>query len=307
MAGIDVTSKTTKYRKALSRFGAQASEFLRPALENRWSRYGLYILAIYVFVGLFGAYFPLAPPFENLQTPAGDYAQLQSPSLRFPLGTTYVGYSVLSRTIHAFQTSLMVGLLSAVLVVGVGVNIGLVAGYFGGRVEDVLMGLTDLMFGLPFYPFAIVLITILGSSMVNIALVIALIFWREIARVTRSETLSLKERTYIKSARAVGTSDLKIMYVHILPNLIPLILIYFVFGITWGILLEASLSFIGLGDPNAISWGVMLHNAFSQGVLTRAWWWVIPPAFSLWLFIWSLYVVARSLEDNVDAHVEGGA
>lgn len=296
-----------RHRDAVRKLGGQFLEFLEPALERRWSRWGLYIIAFYILIGLIGPYLPLEPAFSNVQAADGSYVKLSPPTMEHPLGTTALAYSVLTRTVVSFRTSLFVGLLSALLVVGIGVNVGLIAGYYGGRVESALMALTDLMFGLPFYPFAIILVTILGSSMTNIALVIALVFWREIARVTRSEALSLKERTYVKSARAVGSSDLKIMYAHILPNLIPLILIYFVFGITWGILLEASLSFIGLGDADTVSWGLMLHNAFSQGVLTRAWWWVIPPALALWLFIWSLYVVARALEDNIDRHVEGGA
>ena len=296
-----------RQRKALRRFGGRVHEFMEPAMARRWSRWGVYVIATYVIIGIVGPYLPLEPAFTSLQTPDGGYAKLQPPSLAHPFGTTSLAYSVFTRTILSFRTSLLVGLLSAALVVGIGVNVGLLAGYYGGRVETVLMGITDLMFGLPFYPFAIIIVTIMGTSMTNIALVIALVFWREIARVTRSETLTLKERTYVKSARAAGSSDLKIMYSHVLPNLIPLILIYFVFGITWGILLEASLSFIGLGDADAVSWGLMLHNAFSQGVLTKAWWWVLPPALALWLFIWSLYVVARALEDNIDRHIEGGA
>lgn len=303
----ETSFQLTRYRNAAGQFAGYVRDFLQPALEGRGSRWALYVIAFYIVMGVFGPYLPLPDPFTSLQAADGSYAQLQEPSLAYPLGTTALGYSVLSRTVHAFRTSLLVGLLSAVMVVGIGVNVGLFAGYYKGRTETVLMGITDLMYGLPFYPFAIVLIAILGSSMVNIAIVIALVFWRTIARVTRSETLSLRERTYVKSARAAGTSDLRIMYSHILPNLIPLILIYFVFGITWGILLEASLSFIGLGDANTVSWGLMLHSVFNEGMLTSAWWWVIPPAFSLWLFIWSLYVVARSLEDNVDSNVEGGA
>lgn len=304
---MSLSTSFQRERLALRRVGDRVYEFLRPALSRRWSRIGLYVIGLYILIGVVGPHLPLEGPFTSLQTPDGGYAKLQPPSAAHPLGTTSLAYSVLTRTVVAFRTSLLVGLLSAVLVVGIGVNVGLVAGYYGGRVEAVLMALTDLMFGLPFYPFAIILVAILGASMTNIAIVIALVFWREIARVTRSETLSLKERTYVKGARAAGSSDVKIMYSHILPNLIPLILIYFVFGITWGILLEASLSFIGLGDADAISWGLMLHNAFSQGVLTSAWWWVLPPALALWLFIGSLYVVARALEDNVDRHIEGGA
>lgn len=295
------------YGQRIQRIGGQIYTFLKPALNQRWSRLGLYIITLYILVGIFGSYLPIPGPYTTMSMENGVPASMQQPSLQHPFGTTYFAYSVLSRTVMSARTSLLVGLLSATIVLFVGVNLGLMAGYYGGRVEAVLMGLTDVMFGLPFYPFAIVIITILGSSIVNIALVIALIFWRQIARITRSETLSLKERTFVKSSRAAGSSDLKIMYYHILPNLIPLILVYFVFGIVWGILLEASLSFIGLGDPNTISWGLMLHNAFSSGVLTNAWWWVLPPALSLWLFIWSLYVVARALEDNIEQHVDGGA
>lgn len=304
---MSVDTDIARQRRALRRFGGRVQEFMAPAVERRWSRWGIYVIGMYIVLGIVGPHLPIEPAFSSVQAPDGSYAKLEPPSLAYPLGTTSLAYSVLSRTILSFRTSLLVGLLSAFLVVGIGVNVGLVAGYYGGRVESALMGLTDLMFGLPFYPFAIIIVTILGTSMTNIALVIALVFWREIARVTRSETLTLKERTYVKSARAAGSSDLKIMYFHVLPNLIPLILIYFVFGITWGILLEASLSFIGLGDADAISWGLMLHNAFHQGALTRAWWWVIPPALALWLFIGSLYVVARALEDNVNRHIEGGA
>ncbi|ARS90202.1 ABC transporter permease [Natrarchaeobaculum aegyptiacum] len=293
-------TKLTNVRRSVSTFVA-------PVFQDRWGKIAFAVIAIYAVIGLVGPYLPIAPPLEPLMHPDGGYAQLDSPSWAFPLGTTYVGYSVLSQTIYAFRTSLFVGVLAAVLVLTVGVNIGLISGYYGGKVDSALMGLTDLAYGLPFYPFAIILVAIFGSSTLTIALVIALVFWRSIARITRSETLTLKEREFIKSSKAVGTSNLRIMYYHILPNLLPLILIYFVFAVTWGILLEASLSFIGLGDPNTVSWGLMLHEAFEAGELANAWWWVLPPSFCLWLFIWSLYVVARKLEDNATVSAKGGA
>jgi len=194
---------------------------MQPALDQRWSRWGLYVIALYLLVGIVGPYLPPSRPPRGTNCVGRCLRPDGAPSLEHPLGTTYFAYSVLSRTLLSAQTSLLVGLLSASMVLLVGVNIGLVAGYYGSRIEAALMGLTDVMFGLPFYPFAIVIVTILGSSMINIALVISLIFWREIARITRSETLSLKERTFVKSARAAGTSNLKIMYYHILPNLVP--------------------------------------------------------------------------------------
>lgn len=293
----------TAYRARLGRLSEQVSDFLKPVYSTRLRKVALLIIGVYLFIGILGPLLPLPDPFTSISSPSGEYARLESPSLAHPLGTTEYSYSVLSQTVHAFRTSLIVGFASAFLVILIGVNIGLVAGYYGGKVEAAFMGLTDVVYGLPFYPFAIVLIALFGTGILNIAIVIALVFWRDIARVTRSETLSLKERMFVKSSRAAGTPDSKIMYFHILPNLIPLIILYFVFGITWGILLEASLSFIGLGDPNMISWGLMIHHVFSAGLLTSAWWWTLPPAISLWLLICSLYIVARSLEDHVETNV----
>lgn len=298
---------TTHSIAAIRRSGKSVLQFLSPVLHDRWGRVALGILSIYVILGAIGPLLPVPSPHEPQQYPDGGYASMDRPSLLFPLGTTNYGYDVFSQTIFAFRTSLFVGLLAAVLVVTVGVNIGLVAGYYSGYVDNVLMGMTDLAYGLPFYPFAIILVAIFGPSDLSIAVVIALVFWRSIARITRSETLSLKERAFVKSSKAVGTSNIRIMYLHILPNLLPLILIYFVFAITWGILLEASLSFIGLGDPASVSWGLMLHEVFEAGELSRAWWWVLPPAICLWLFILSLYVVARKLEDNAEVMAKGGA
>lgn len=296
-----------KYVRTIDRTRRIVWDFFKPVTRDRWGKFALTVLLLYILMGIIGPHLPVADPFTTLQTPEGDYAQLSAPSSSYPLGTTYLGYSVLSQTVHSFRTSLFVGLLSAFLVVAIGVNIGLISGYYGGRIDTVLMSLTDLAYGLPFYPLAIILIAIFGSSMLSIAVVIALVFWRSVARITRSETLSLREREFVKSAKACGSSNLKIMYYHLLPNLLPLILIYFVFAITWGILLEASLSFIGLGDPDTVSWGLMLHQVFEAGELTSAWWWVVAPAVALWLFIWSLYIVARSLEDNATVSSKGGA
>jgi peptide/nickel transport system permease protein len=296
-----------KYYNSASRARRIAWDFFEPLFEDRWGRFAVGILGIYVLIGLVGPLLPIPGPFEYIQTSSGQAAQLESPSGQYPLGTTYFGYSVLSQMIYSFRTSLFVGGLSAILVVTIGVNIGLISGYYGGMVDTLLMGLTDMAYGLPFYPMAIILVAIFGSGLHIIAAVIALLFWRSVARVTRSETLSLREREFVKSAKASGSSDLKIMYYHLLPNLLPLILIYFVFAITWGILLEASLSFIGLGNPETVSWGLMLHEVFGSGELTRAWWWVVAPSVTLWLFIWSLYVVARTLEDSTTVSAKGGA
>lgn len=281
-------------------------EFCDPLWDSAIRKLAVFVMSSFIAIGLFGSYIPIPGPYETMRTGGGGYAILHEPGTAFWFGTTSSGYNVFAQTVHAFETSLKIGFLSAIVLVTVGLNVGLVAGYYGGRIETVLMGLTDLAYGLPFLPFAIVFVAVVGRGTLVLAAVIGLLLWRGVARVVRSETLSLRERDFIKSARASGSSDVKIMYSHILPNLLPIIIVYFVLGSIYGILIEASLSFVGLGDPSTISWGMMLYNAFQSGSFSTAWWWILPPSVCLWLFIWSLYTIGRALEDNLDKHQLGG-
>lgn len=290
----------------VARIASNVADFFRPLWDNTVRRVALIVLATFVGISVFEPLFPLPGPFETMRTSGGGYAILNQPNGQLLLGTTSSGYDVFAQTITSFQTSLKIGFLSAIVLVVIGLNVGLVAGYYGGWVETVLMGVNDLAYGLPFLPFAIVFVAVVGRGTLVLAAVIGLLLWRGVARVVRSETLSIREREFVKSARAAGSSDLKIIYFHILPNLLPIIVVYFVLGSLYGILIEASLSFIGLGDPSTISWGMMLFNAFNSGSFSTAWWWVIPPSFCLWVFIWSLYTVGRALEDNLDNHEVSG-
>jgi len=281
-------------------------DFCEPLWDNAMRKAAVLVMSAFIAVGLFGSHLPIPGPYETMRTSDGGYVLLQSPTDTFLLGTTESGYDVFAQVIHSFQTSLQIGILSAVVLITIGLNVGLIAGYYGGWVETVLMGIDDLAYGLPFLPFAIVFVAVIGQGTLVLVAVIGLLLWRGVARIVRSETLSLREREFIKSARAAGSSDFKIMYFHILPNLLPIIVVYFVLGAIYGILIEASLSFVGLGDPTTISWGMMLYNAFQSGAFSTAWWWVIPPSLCLWLFIWSLFTIGRALEDNLDKHELGG-
>lgn len=291
---------TTTYQARASAVREYLSDFAEPIFNHRISRVALYILIVYVVLALVGPSIPGIDPYEIQYAADGSVAELEAPSVQYPLGTTQTGYDIVDQLVMSFRTSLLVGIGTATFVLFIGVNLGLITGYYGGKIDSALMAVTDVVYGLPLLPFAIAYIAVMGQGLLNITLVLGIILWRTIARVIRSETLSVKEREYIKSARAIGTSDFKIMYFHILPNLLPLIAIYFVFGATWGVIIEASLSFIGLGDPNTISWGLMLHQVFTNAAFSSAWWWVLTPSIALWLFIWCLFVIARTLEENVD-------
>jgi peptide/nickel transport system permease protein len=304
MAKSDITE--TFGGRGIERTVENVVDFFRPLWGNAVRKTAVVVLGLFVGISVFEPLFPIPGPYETMRTGSGGYAILSPPNGTFLFGTTAESYDVFAQTITAFQTSLKIGFLSAVVLILIGLNVGLIAGYYGGWVETVLMGINDLAYGLPFLPFAIVFVAVVGRGTLVLAAVIGLLLWRGVARVVRSETLSIREREFVKGARAAGSNDLKIMYFHILPNLLPIVVVYFVLGSLYGILIEASLSFVGLGDPSTISWGIMLFSAFNSGSFSTAWWWVVPPSLCLWLFIWSLYTVGRALEDNLDNHEVSG-
>lgn len=261
---------------------------------------GLIILLFMFFIAMFGRQLSPYDPIEIQRLSDGDLALSHRPSKAFLFGTNNYGRDVLSQTMSGARVAVMVGFLGAIATVFVGSNVGLIAGYFGGRIDDVLMRLVDITYGIPFLPFAIILVGLLGPSIWNIILVIALLFWRTTARVIRAQVLSLKERPFIWSAKAAGANDAQIIYRHILPNVLPLILLYTALNVGGSVLTEASLSFLGFGDPTLPSWGTMLKEAFESGGVRHQWWWVIPPGVSISLFVVATYMVGRSYEVIAD-------
>jgi len=173
-------------------------------------------------------------------------------------------------------------------------------------VDDVLMRLTDIVFGIPFLPFAVVLVALLRPSIWNIVLTISCLLWRTTARVIRSQVLSLRERPFVRAARVAGASDLRIMYVHLLPNVMPMSLLYVAFGVAWAVLAEASLSFLGFGDPRMVSWGQMLYAAYISGSIRHAWWSVVPPGLCITLFTASVFLIGREYERVVNPRLDRG-
>ncbi len=267
------------------------------------SRGGVIGLALFLGFCVLSIAAPVLAPRDPMTTyflGPGRLAQLEPPSRAFWLGTTYYGRDVLSQLIIGSRVAIVVGLVSAFFITFIGTNIGLVAGYYGRRVDDVLMRLTDIAFGIPFLPFAVVLVALLKPSIWNIILTISCLLWRTTARVIRAQVLSLKERPFIRAARVAGASDLRIIYVHLLPNVLPMALLYVAFGIAWAVLSEASLSFLGFGDPLMVSWGQMLYASYLSGSIRRAWWTVVPPGLCITLFVASVFLIAREYERLVN-------
>ena len=175
---------------------------------------------------------------------------------------------------------------------------GIVAGYVGGAVDEFLMRVVDVLLAIPSLPILIILGSLIGKSVGNIVILLAIFAWMGIARLVRSQTLSLKERMFVEAARASGASGGYIMREHILPNVMPLIFANLVLRIPGAILTEASLSFLGLGDPRVPTWGRMMQNARQFGGFTRlAWWWLIPPGLALTFLSLAFVLIGNSVNE----------
>ena len=266
--------------------------------KNKTGVAGLAILTVFVGLALFA---DVLVPEARLSVANAPGIPLQPPSSRFWLGTDELGRSVLDLVIQGSQISLLVGFLATAISMLIGALVGITAGYFGGWIGIVLMRLTDWFLVIPFLPLAIVLVAILGRGLFVIALVIALVTWAGTARVVRAQVLTLKERPYVERARALGASNRQIISRHILPNVFPLIFANTILVVAVAILTEATLSFLGLGDPFSISWGGILESAYAEGAISLgAWWYLIPPGLCIVLVVLAFTMCGYAFDEILD-------
>lgn len=285
--------------KGRSLLGAVAQS-LRLLTTDSFAVVGIAVLLLFVAIAICAPWIAPYEPFKAMMTETGRLNRLAPPSSMHLLGTTSFGNDVLSQFLHGFRVALLVGLVAAIAVGLISTIFGVLSGYFGGYVDDVLMRITDVALSIPTLPFAIVAVALLGPSVENIILVITILFWRNGARIIRSAVLTERERVYVKWARAAGASHFHIIMRHILPNIVRVIFLWVTMSVAFAVLTEASLSFLGLGDPTVISWGQMLNTAFSSGNLRTAWWWVVPPSLALVMLVSSLYLIGRAYEEQTN-------
>jgi len=268
----------------------------------REKKVGVLGLAMLVFIILVAVLAPLiAPynPYESVEATAADV--LAPPSSEHILGQDEVGRDVLSLVIYGSRISLVVGFTASFIVILIGCVIGLIAGYFGGWVDTLLMRITDGILVIPALPLMLVIIAVAGRSIINIILVIGFLSWTYIARTVRSQVLSVKERQFVLRARAIGVSHFGIIVYHILPQVLPLIFASATLDVSYAILAEASLSFLGLGDPTLISWGNTLNRAFMRGAVTNgAWWYLVPPGLALAWVTLSLAMLSNAVQEIIN-------
>ena len=290
------------------------------SLGRGWERFkthrigviGLVIFLAIVAMAVFAPY--LAPHTPAWRAPSGGAASSLSDLAssttshpappRFgdpyfaPLGTDHRGSDVLTRLIYGSRLALYVGLAAGLLSSLVGVPLGLISGFYGDTwIDEAIQRIVDVMYGLPFLPLVIVLVALRGVNTTNIILAIAVKSWLNNCIVIRGETLSLKERSYVEAARVAGASDLRIVFRHVLPHVLPLAFVYLAQDAAFAILTQASLAFLGLADSTALSWGVMLQWVQVTGNVYNAPWWMIPPGIMIMLLSAAFYFIGYSLED----------
>jgi peptide/nickel transport system permease protein len=258
---------------------------------------GLIGLAILIFFALMAIFGPYLVSITTMSID-GVTKTLHPPTQGYWLGTDDLGKDIFAGVIIGSRVSLLVGVAATAISMTIGTLIGIVSGFYGKTADAILMRFTDVFLVIPWLPLMLVMAALLGPSLGNIIFVIGITSWAGTARIIRSQTLSIKERPYVERARAIGSSDAHIMFYHILPNVFPLIFANTVLVAAIAILSETTLSFLGMGDPTQVTWGMMLHFAFSMGAVSfGAWWWLLPPGICVVLVVLSFTFIGYALDE----------
>ncbi|MBN2794306.1 MAG: ABC transporter permease [Clostridia bacterium] len=273
------------------------NSFIKLFIKNKMGRIGMIIFMIFVMVALVG---PVIVQYDPQ-----DFGEkedvLQPPSLTHFLGTDDLGRDVFKAIVAGSRVSLIVGIMATLISMVIGTSLGITSGYFGGRIDDFLMRLTDIFLVLPWLPLMLVLAALLGASIWNIILVIGVTGWAGTARIVRAQTLTEKERQYIERAKSIGASHFHIIKHHIFPNVFPLIFANTILVTAVSILSETTLSFLGMGDVSKPSWGTTLHFAFESGALSnKAYWYFVPPGLCVLLLVLSFTLMGFALDEIVN-------
>ncbi len=262
---------------------------------------GVFGAAVLLLVVATAVFAPLLVPAAALDVTQVDGPSLHPPTAGYPLGTDQAGRSVLDLVLWGTRSSLVIGLIATALTVVVGTMVGLVAGHYGGWIERLLMQITDWVIALPGLPLAISLAAVLGQGNASIIVAIAVTSWTGTARLVRAQTLAVGARSFVERAKALGASDGQVMRRHILPSVIPIVLVTSTLKIADSILSAATLTFLGLGNPMDVSWGSILNSALGQGALTAgAWWYLIPPGVAILIVVLGFTLCGRALETIIN-------
>ncbi len=276
--------------------------FEKYILKNTKAKIGIAILLFFSLVAIFAQ---VIAPYDPK---AIDFIPWETPSMQHLFGVNSYGQDIFSQVVHGSRVTMSVGVMAGLLTSFIGVFVGLLAGYKGGRTGEILMRIVDVFLVVPTLAFMIVLAAFLPSMGIwNLIIIIGALSWLWMARSIRSQTLSEAKREYVDAAKAQGMGTMEIMFKEILPNIIPVVTANMVMVITSAMLTEATLSFLGLGDPSLISWGQMLSVSFdNNAIIYNAWWWMLPPGLCIATLGFSFMLIGNSFLD-IYANDRGGA
>lgn len=270
------------------------ADFWKRFARNRGAVIGILVLTLVVLVAILAPVLFPTSPWQMVQRPFLPPFEMS----QFPLGTDTLGRNVVAGLAYGAQVSLLVGLISTIVSLLIGIPMGALAGYFGGFVDDALMRFTELFQTVPNFALAIVLVAIFEPSIYSIVAAIAIVSWPPVARMVRGEFLSLRSREYVEAATLAGQRHGTIIWRQILPNTISPIIVLASLMVAQAILLESSLSFLGLGDPNLMSWGYMIGAA--RTVIRQAWWLSFFPGVAILLTVLALNLIGEGLNDALN-------
>lgn len=284
--------------------------YWRAAVKSSWQllirhplgRLGFMLLALFAVMAAASFIPPLVDPMYHPMSGVDPrISHSTGPSLRHWLGTDFIGRDIFSQLLAGARIAFMVGISSAFMSIFLGTAIGIIAGYSGRLLDSVLMRLADIVMVMPTLLVVLILASLFGQLDIwTIVLLIALFRWPGVSRVIRARTLSLKHRPFIDAARIAGASPARIIIRHLLPNVLPLALLYMTFRVTSAIIIEAALAFLGFGDPGTVSWGMMLQWVWKTGHMFQAPYWLLPPGLCISLLTLSFYMIGRALDDIID-------
>lgn len=268
-------------------------DFWKRFSRNKGAVVGLIILAIVLATAILAPLLFPASPWEMAGAP------FQRPfDPEFPLGTDTLGRDILSGIVHGARVSLLIGFVATMVAVLIGVVLGALAGYYGGIIDDLLMRFTEFFQTIPSFVFAVVLVAIFTPSIVSIVAAIAIVSWPAVARLVRGEFLTLRTREFVQASVVLGQPARHIIFIEILPNAVSPIIVAGSLMVATAILTESSLSFLGLGDPNLMSWGFMIGAA--RTVIRTAWWMSFFPGLAILLTVLALNLVGEGLNDALN-------
>ncbi len=270
--------------------------------KNLLGKIGLGLLFVFVLM----AFCSFIPPYiDPMYRPMSGVDPMitcsTGPSVKHWLGTDFMGRDLFSQLLAGARVAFTVGISSAFVSIVLGTLIGMTAGYMGRWTDTLLMRTADMIMVMPTLLVVLILAALFGQLNIwSIVLIIALFRWPGVSRVIRAQTLTLKERPFIEAARVAGASHLRIIFRHIMPNVLPLSFLYMTFRVTAAINIEAALAFLGFGDPGTVSWGMMLQWVWKTGHMFKAPYWLLPPGICISLITLSFYLLGRAMDEVLD-------